>query len=160
MKKIILYIALFAITLFGFFECMTNPYTNQPAELDAEEAREAAIYYKDEISWYEQNGWLWTDTELGQFVVEIGNNLIAAAKQWEHVNNKGKTFVLRHNNKWEINFVYEPEWNAWCTAGGKICVFSGIFTGPTALQSPDELAALLGHEIAHALLFHRKRKKK
>lgn len=159
MKKSVLHIVLFTLTLFSFFGCMTNPYTNQPAELDTEEARTAAIAYKNIISWYEQNGYLWTDTELGQSVVKVGNNLIAAAKQWERVNNRGKTFVLRHNNKWEINFVCNPEWNAWCMAGGKICVFSGIFTNSPKLQSPDELAAILGHEIAHALLFHTKREK-
>lgn len=98
-----------------------------------------------------------TDTRRGQQVVQVGNNLIDAAKKWERVNNRGKLFAFWHRDTWEINYVEEPVWNAWCMAGGKICVFSGIFDGPDAIQSDDELAAILGHEIAHALLFHIKR---
>ena len=148
----------FVVVSFGFLGCMSNPYTNQPFELDSEEAREAASYYKSEIAWYKQNGLLLTDTELGQQVVEVANNLIAAAQKWELVNNDGKNFVLWHKESWEVNFVGDPAWNASCMAGGKICVNAGLFYGPAAIQTDDELAAVIGHEIAHALLFHRKRK--
>ena len=160
MKKIALGFALLIVTSICFFGCLTNPYTNQPAKLDGNEAREAASAYKNTISWYEQNGLLWTDTELGQQVVKVANDLIAAAKKWERINNRGKIFPLRlHNNSWEVNFVGNPEWNAGCYAGGKILVNVGLFDGQAAIQTYDELAAVLGHEIAHALLFHIKREK-
>lgn len=159
MKKITSTVTLLFMVLFAFFGCMTNPYTNQPAELDSNEAREATAQYKSEISRYKQNGLLLTDTELGQQVVAVANNLIAAAKKWERTNNKGKLFPFRHSNSWEVNFVDDPEWNAWCMAGGKICVYAGLLYGPAAIQTEDELAAILGHEIAHALLFHIKREK-
>ena len=159
MKKNMLGIALSAVLSLGFFGCMSNPYTNQPEKRDSKEARDAAASYKSVIAWYKQNGLLWTDTELGQQVVQVGNDLIDAAKKWERVNNRGKLFAFWHRDTWEINFVGNPEWNAWCTAGGKICVYSGIFEGSAAIQTADELAAVLGHEIAHALLFHIKRQK-
>lgn len=159
MKKNRLCIAFFVAVSLGFFGCVSNPYTNQLAELDSDEARDAIYWYNRDIARYKQNGRLLTDTRRGQQVVQIGNNLIDAAKKWERVNNRGKLFAFWHRDTWEINYVEEPEWNAWCRAGGKICVFSGIFDGPDAIQSDDELAAILGHEIAHALLFHTKRKK-
>lgn len=159
MKKNMLCIAFFAAVSLGFFGCLSNPYTNQLAELDSDEARDAIYWYNRKIAWYKQNGRLLTDTRRGQQVVQVGNNLIDAAKKWERVNNRGKLFAFWHRDTWEINYVEEPVWNAWCMAGGKICVFSGIFDGPDAIQSDDELAAILGHEIAHALLFHTKRKK-
>lgn len=47
--------------------------------------------------------------------------------------------------------------NAWCAPGGKVMVYSGLFSATKGLVSgdnTDELAAVLGHEIAHATARH------
>lgn len=53
--------------------------------------------------------------------------------------------------EWEYVLFEDPSANAFAMPGGKIAVFSGLLD---IVESDDELAAVIGHEIAHVLLRH------
>ena len=54
--------------------------------------------------------------------------------------------------KWEVKIINDPKTlNAFCTPGGHIYVYTGLMS---FLDSEDQLAGVLGHEIAHAANRH------
>lgn len=109
------------------------------AQLDAG-ARQA---YTEVMTKEKQEGNLNVDAAMVQRVRAIATRLIP------------QTAVFRKdapNWNWEVNVIQSDELNAWCMPGGKIAFYSGIITRLNL--SDAEIAAIMGHEIAHALREH------
>jgi Zn-dependent protease with chaperone function len=112
--------------------------------LSAEEmSRGAVAAYAQVIGKAKQDGQLNTDVKLTRRVRAIANRLIPTvgvfrkdARSWD----------------WQVNVINSKQLNAWAMPGGKIVFYSGIING---LKLNDaEIAAIMGHEIAHALREH------
>ncbi|GGX57724.1 M48 family metallopeptidase [Saccharospirillum salsuginis] len=55
--------------------------------------------------------------------------------------------------EWSVAIIDDPETlNAWCMAGGRMAIYSGIVT--KLELTDDEIAQIMGHEISHALAHH------
>jgi predicted Zn-dependent protease len=99
--------------------------------------------YQETVGEASSKGVLEKDTADAKRVQAIANRLIAQAPklradaaQWH----------------WEVNVIKSDELNANCGPGGKIIVYSGLID--QLKLTDDELAAVMGHEIAHALREH------
>lgn len=103
----------------------------------------AQTAYKQELGKASQKGVLNKDVAQTARVRAIAQRLIP------------HTGVFRNDAPgwaWEVNVINSGEVNAWCMPGGKIAVYTGLIQKLNATD--DEIAAVMGHEIAHALREH------
>ena len=81
-------------------------------------------------------------------VNRVGDRIVRAVETY--YADKGMSDKL-NGFKWETNLVDDKAVNAWCMPGGKIVVYTGILP---VTQNEAALAAVMGHEVSHALLQH------
>ncbi len=91
-----------------------------------------------------------------QTLAEEGEKVITSGDQYEMVRRVSERIarvgaVDKPEFDWQFALVDRPEANAFCLPGGKIVVFTGLLDVAT---TDDELATVVGHEVAHAVAEH------
>lgn len=89
-----------------------------------------------------------TSVSKTNMVKRVGKRIAQATESYLRENK------LEHeiaNFKWEFNLVKDNQVNAFCMPGGKIVVYEGLMN---IAKTDDELAVVLGHEVAHAVAKH------
>ena len=92
-------------------------------------------------------------------LITSGNQLKTIKKIGKRIENSVSSFFINKNEKdptkhfeWDYILVDNDKVkNAWCMPGGKIAVYTGILK---ITQNDNALAAVMGHEIAHAVARH------
>lgn len=126
--------------------CATSPTGRRQLMLVSEEqaiesSRQAYVATLKDLS---EAGKLSRDASTVRRVNEVTGRLIAQAikmrpdtADWE----------------WSVVVIDDPETvNAWCMAGGRMAIYTGLLQ--KVQPTDDELAQVMGHEIAHALANH------
>ena len=89
-----------------------------------------------------------TSVAQTNMVKRVGQRIANATEQYLRQNGLSKEIA---NFKWEFNLVKDNQVNAFCMPGGKIVVYEGLMK---LVASDDELAVVVGHEVAHAVAKH------
>ena len=75
----------------------------------------------------------------------------AATEQVRRVGRRIADATGRTDYRWEFTLIEDKQVNAFCLPGGKVAVYTGILP---VTRDDAGLAAVLGHEIAHAIARH------
>jgi metalloendopeptidase OMA1, mitochondrial len=74
-----------------------------------------------------------------------------ATEQVRRVGKRIAEATGRTDYQWEFNLIEDKQANAFCLPGGKVAVYTGLLS----ITADDaRLAAVLGHEVAHAIARH------
>ncbi|WP_299526697.1 M48 family metallopeptidase [Winogradskyella sp.] len=143
LKKALAFVGIVVIAI----SCATNPFTGQ---------KTIALVSNDQLfpssfSQYNQvlsESKVITGTKDSEMITRVGQRIAVAAERWLNANNfQG----YLEDYKWEYKLIESDQVNAWCMPGGKIAFYTGIL--PIA-QNETGIAAIMGHEVAHALANH------
>lgn len=83
-----------------------------------------------------------------EMVARVGQRITRGVEQFYAQNGRSQDL---EGYQWEYKLVDSKEANAWCMPGGKIVVYTGLLP---ITQNEAALAAVMGHEVAHAVFYH------
>lgn len=126
--------------------CTTSPTGRQQFMLVSPDAAisMAQTAYMDTLRQFARRGKLMNDPRLAERMARITGRLVAVAVQ-DYPHTAGW--------EWSVALIDDATvLNAWAMAGGRMAIYRGLIEKLSL--SDDEIAHIMGHEIAHAIANH------
>ena len=143
LKKIILNIGIVILIL----SCATNPFTGKKtlAFVGNDQLFPSAFAQYNQVL---SENKIITGTKDAEMIKRVGQRIAVASERYLTAN--GFQGYL-DDYKWEYSLIESDQVNTWAMPGGKVAFYTGIL--PIA-QNETGVAAIMGHEVAHALANH------
>ena len=127
--------------------CSTNPFTGKQTLALVPNSQILPMAFQQYQEFLSENKVV-NNTADSRMVKSVGQKIAAAAERYLTANGYAGYLA---DYRWEYNLVDSKDVNAWCMPGGKIVVYTGILP---ITKNEAGLAAVMGHEVAHALANH------
>ncbi len=141
-----------------FGSAQPDPYTGETAHYGASAAEEvqlgAQAYQQVLGDARSQGALLPSSAPASQQIRAIAQRLVAKVPQVTAdlaALHQQQAPTSYRDFQWDVSVIQSDEANAFCLPGGKMAVYTGLLP---VTQTPDALAVVMGHEVAHALLRH------
>lgn len=139
----------FFIVAIVLFACATNPLTNRKQLRLVSEQELQAMASQEYQQFLSSNRPVSPSADRdAEMVRRVGQRIANAVTTYYKQQGLGEVL---DGYKWEYNLVNNKDANAWVMPGGKIVVYSGLLP---ITQNEAALAAVIGHEVSHAILQH------
>ena len=125
--------------LLFFVACTKNPYTHRDQLILVSPSQEIQMGLQAERQVL-RKGKISRNPYYNAMVRRVATRIAQVAEKEFHPGYR-----------WEFYVLESPQINAFCLPGGKIFVYTGLLK---LVQNDDQLATVIGHEVAHALLRH------
>lgn len=143
MKKLFVW----AVILLILAGCGSVPITGRRQVLlvsDQEVLASSLTQYKEYMNSAPRS----TQRVQSAMVARVGRRIANATEQYLRQNGLAAEI---QNFAWEFTLIKDAQINAFCMPGGKIVVYEGLMN---VVKNDDELAVVIGHEVAHAVAKH------
>jgi len=139
--KLLLGAGIILFTLFQYYsKSEVNEFTGKKQHISLTSEQEIAIGLQSAPQMAQQHGGLYPDQNYQKFVDQVGRKL---------VNN---SIAKKTNYQYDFHLLRDAETiNAFALPGGQIFITYALFS---KLENEDQLAGVLGHEIAHVVGRH------